>query len=126
MRSIALLRFMAVAAALIVCGIPSRRADAYYPEEHQTLAALSMFLLWELYPATFDRCLELTGQDSIIRTMEYENISYAPEKPSSISGLINQIAWESLSPDFFRDLEYVDVDFSLDDPHTDAWIQNGL
>jgi len=118
MKSFALLRFIAVAAAIAVCAVPSRRADAYYPEEHQTLTAFSLFLLYDIYPQTFDRCLALTGQDSIIRTMEYDNLSYAPAKPSSTDGLIHRIAWESVSPDFFKDLVWVDVDFSPDDPHT--------
>lgn len=117
MKSSTLLRLIAVAAAIAVCAAPSRRADAYYPDEHQSLATFSMFLLYETYPESFDRCFALNGRDSIIRTMEYENISYAPEKPSSIDGLIDRIAWESISPDFFRDIVFVDVDFSLDDPH---------
>ncbi|HSG28055.1 MAG TPA: hypothetical protein VLA34_06205, partial [Candidatus Krumholzibacterium sp.] len=49
---------------------------------------------------------------------------YAPEKPSAIAGLIDRIAWESVSPDFFRDLELVDVDFSLDDPHKRSLLLN--
>ena len=120
MKSSALLRFIAVAiaAAVAVCAVPSRRADAYYPEEHQSLTVFSLFLLYEIYPETFDRCLALCGQDSVIRTMEYDNLSYAPAKPSSTDGLIYRIAWESLSPDFFRDLVFVDVDFSPDDPHS--------
>jgi hypothetical protein len=63
MKSFALLRFIAIAAAIAICAVPSRRADAYYPEEHQTLTAFSLFLLYEICPQTFDRCLALTGQD---------------------------------------------------------------
>jgi hypothetical protein len=118
MKSVFVTRLVAVAAAFAVCCIPSTSANAYYPDEHQTLTALSMILLWEIYPESFDRCLSLTGQDSVIRTMEYENISYAPQKPSSIAGLIDRIAWESVAPDFFRDLVFIDVDFSLDDPYS--------
>ncbi|UCF06131.1 MAG: hypothetical protein JSV33_03640 [bacterium] len=124
MKSATLLRLIAAAAVLMACSIPTRRADAFYPEEHQRVARLSLYLLGEMYPATFDRCLKLDGRDSIIRTMRYENISYAPEKPTLISGLIERIAWESLSPDFFRDLEFVDVDFSIDDPHDDSVLKN--
>ena len=36
---------------------------------------------------------------TFIRDMAYENISYAPEKPSFISGLIERIAWGP-APDF--------------------------
>jgi len=124
MKSTALLGLIAAAAVLMVCSIPSERADAFYPDEHQSIARLSLYLLGEMDLATFERCLELDGRDSLIREMEYENISYAPEKPSFSSGLIERIAWESLSPDFFRDLEFVDVDFSLDDPHDTSVLKN--
>jgi hypothetical protein len=120
MRPSASLKLTAViaAAAIAVCAVPSRRADAYYPEEHQSLTTFSLFLLYEICPEAFDRCLAMTGQDSVIREMEYDNLSYAPPKPSSTDGLIHRIAWESVSPDFFKDLVWVDVDFGPDDPHS--------
>ena len=118
MRPSMLLRVLVLAAAVAACAIPARRAGAYYPEEHQTLTASSLFLLYEVYPEAFDRCFALCGRDSVIRTMEYDNISYAPPKPPSTGGLIDRIAWESVSPDFFKDLTWVDVDFSPDDPHS--------
>mgnify|MGYP001283882097 CR=1 FL=1 len=76
MRPSASLKLTAViaAAAIAVCTVPSRRAGAYYPEEHQSLTTFSLFLLHEIYPEMFDRCLALTGQDSVIR--EYDGYSY--------------------------------------------------
>ena len=124
MKSITLFQFISAAAVLMAFSILSRRAEAFYPEEHQKIARYSLFIMAEIYPTSFDRCLKLNGGDSLIRTMEYENISYGPEKPSSIAGLIDRIAWESISPDFFSDLEFVDVDFSMDDPHENSVFRN--
>jgi hypothetical protein len=124
MISSRLLRLITAVAILVICSTVSKRAIAFYPEEHYRLARLSLDILRELYPETYERCLQLDGRDPDVRAMSYENISYVPAKPSPNAELVERIAWEALAPDCYRDLEFVDVDFSRDDPHDDTIWKN--
>ena len=118
------LNFVTAIGVFMSCGIVSESALAYYAEEHQRLTRFAFDILREMYPATFEHCLQLSGKDPLIRNMIYENVSYAPAKPPSDAGLVERISWEALAPDFYRDLEFVDVDGDKDDPHEDELWEN--
>lgn len=113
-----------IAAVLIACCAVSNPAHAFYAPEHQRLTVFAFDILREMYPETFDRFSRLSGVDQHIRGMEYENISYAPPKPPADTGLVERVAWEALAPDCYRDLEFVDVDLSRDDPHDSRVLEN--
>jgi hypothetical protein len=124
MKSNRILRLIGAAAVLVICSTVSEKAIAFYPEEHYRLALLSLDILREMYPEEYERCLRLDGRDSLVRDMSYENISLVPPKPFPDAELAERIAWESLAPDCYRDLEFVDVDFGMDDPHGDRILKN--
>lgn len=124
MKSLKLSQSMIAIGILMICSTVSKRAVAFYPEEHQRLARFAFEILGEMYPEEFQRCSELNGEDSQIRDMTYENISYVPDKPSADAELVDRISWEALAPDCYRDLEFVDVDFGIDDPHDNRIWEN--
>lgn len=124
MKSCRLFHLMVTLMMLVIFSDPPKRADAFYPNEHQRLAIFAFEILRELYPEVFDECMQLKGEDPLIRFMTYENISYVPDKPSANSELVDRIAWEALAPDCYRDLEFVDVDLGRDDPHENSILEN--
>jgi hypothetical protein len=124
MKPFRFLHLMIALSVLAICGNPPERAVAFYPNEHQRLAIFAFEILRELYPETFIQCIQLKGEDPLIRNMIYENISYVPDKPSSNAELVDRVAWEALAPDCYRDLEFVDVDLGRDDPHENTILEN--
>jgi hypothetical protein len=86
-------------------------------DEHYRLTVFAFDIFRDMYPDIYRRYLQLAGEDSLIRNMAYENISYVRARPSASEGLAERVAWEALAPDYYRDLEFVDIDGEMDDPH---------
>ena len=116
-----LFSLMVIVVATTICCTISKSALAYNPREHMNITKFAFDILREMYPGIYDGYLWLNGEDPQIRNMNYEardGDPPAPPKPPSSAALVDRVAWESLAPDYYRDLEFVDVEGTIrDNPH---------